>query len=206
MQDEAALIAGEGRIVKPRILAFAGSSRAGSYNRKLAAVAAGHGRAMGADVTLIDLRDFPMPVYDGDDEASGGLPAAATRFRALLDEHQALLVASPEHNGSVTALLKNVLDWASRTADGVDGLALFRGKTAGLMAASPSPFGGVRSVAHLRGILSKMGANVLAEEVLVAGAPGAFDESGRLTNTLSDQLTAQLMSHLIASVRWRDAA
>lgn len=190
----------------PKILAFAGSSRAGSFNKMLAAAAAGHGRALGADVTLVDLRDFPMPVYDGDDEARGGLPAAATRFRSLLGDHQALLVASPEHNGSVTALLKNVLDWASRNADGVDGLALFRGKTAGLMAASPGPFGGLRSVAHLRGILSKMGANVLADEVLVANAPGAFDASGRLTHTLSDQLTAQLVTRLIASVRWSGAS
>ncbi|OUM02225.1 NADPH-dependent FMN reductase [Variovorax sp. JS1663] len=192
--------------MKPRILAFAGSSRAGSYNKKLAAVAAGHGRALGADVTLIDLRDFPMPIYDGDDEARAGLPPAAIRFRALLNEHQALLVASPEHNGSVTALLKNALDWASRTADGIDGLALFRGKTVGLVAASLSPFGGVRAVAHLRGILSKMGANVLADEVLVAAAHHAFDEAGQLTNALSDKLTVQLMANLVASARWSDAS
>lgn len=191
--------------MKPKILAFAGSSRAGSCNRKLAAVAAGHGRAMGADVTLVDLRDFPMPIYDGDDEARAGLPEAALRFRTLLAEHPALLVASPEHNGSVTALLKNTLDWASRSAGGVDGLALFRGKTVGLVAASAGPFGGVRSVGHLRGILSKMGANVLADEVLVAGATDAFDEAGRLTNALSDKLTAQLMAHLVASARRSDA-
>lgn len=191
--------------MNPKILAFAGSSRAGSFNKKLAAVAAGHGRTLGADVTLIDLRDFPMSIYDGDDEASSGLPAAATRFRALMKEHQALLIASPEHNGSVTALLKNVIDWASRTADGIDGLALFRGKTVGLVATSAGPFGGVRAVAHLRGILSKMGANVLADEVLVANAQAAFDESGNLANALSDKLTAQLMASLIASVR-RDNA
>ena len=187
--------------MKPKILAFAGSARRASYNRMLAAVAAAHGRATGADVTLIDLRDFPMPIYDGDVEAASGLPAAALRFRALLNEHDGFLVASPEHNGSVTALLKNALDWASRPAGGVDGLTLFRGKTVGLMAASLSPFGGLRSVAHLRGILSKMGANVLADEVLVAGAQGAFDESGSLTNALSDKLTAQLVATLAANVR-----
>lgn len=191
--------------MKPKILAFAGSARAGSYNKKLAAVAAGHGRTMGADVTVVDLRDFPMPIYDGDDEARAGLPETAHTFRTLLAEHQALLVASPEHNGSVTALLKNALDWSSRSADGVDGLALFRGKTVGLVAASAGPFGGVRSVAHLRGILSKMGATVLADEVLVAGAADAFDESGRLTNALSDQLTVQLMSQLVASAKRSDA-
>lgn len=192
--------------MKPRILAFSGSSRTGSFNRQLAAVAAAHGRLMGADVTLVDLRDFPMPIYDGDDEALGGLPEAAIRFRTLLGEHQAFLIASPEHNGSVTALLKNVLDWASRPAGGLDGLTLFRGKTVGLVAASPGPFGGVRSVAHLRGILSKMGAHVLADEVLVAGAQHAFDESGRLTNALSEKLTVQLMTTLVASARRSDAS
>ncbi|MEJ8859155.1 NAD(P)H-dependent oxidoreductase [Variovorax robiniae] len=187
--------------MKPKILAFAGSARSASYNKMLAAVAAAHGRAIGADVTLIDLRDFPMPIYDGDVEAASGLPAAALRFRELLVEHDGLLVASPEHNGSVTALLKNTLDWASRPAGGIDGLALFRGKTVGLMAASLSPFGGLRSVTHLRGILSKLGANVLADEVLVAGAQGAFDETGGLTNELSNKLTAQLVATLAANVR-----
>lgn len=184
--------------MSPRILVFAGSARAASANKMLATLAAAQARAAGAEVTLIDLRDYPLPLYDGDAEAQDGLPPAALAFRRLLGQHHGLLVASPEHNGSVTALLKNLLDWASRPASGVDGLGLFRGKPVGLLAASPSPFGGVRGVAHLRGIFSKMGANVLADEVLVPSAPTAFDAEGQLHNPLAAQLTTRLAAQVVA--------
>lgn len=186
---------------QPKVLALAGSARQGSYNKLLVGIAAESARQAGADVTLIDLRDFPMPIYDGDDEARTGLPPQALRFRSLLGSHQGFLIASPEHNGSVTALLKNALDWSSRPLGGEDGLALVRGKPAALLSASPGPFGGVRSVAHLRGILSKMGVNVLADEVLVAAAPTAFDGQGKLTNELSAKLTAQLAANLTTQIR-----
>ncbi len=187
--------------MQPKILAFAGSARTASLNRRLLDLAARHAREAGAEVTVVDLRDHPMPVYDGDAEAAHGLPEAALRLRTLLGAHQGLLVASPEHNGSVTALLKNTLDWCSRPAGSVDGLGLVRGKTVALLSASPSPYGGVRSVAHLRGIFSKMGATVLADEVLLAHAPAAFDAEGRLVDALADRLTRQLAVHLVQHVR-----
>lgn len=188
-------------MTQPKILAFAGSARSASFNKLLVRIAADHARSAGAQVTLIDLREFPMPLYDGDTEAASGIPAQALRFRALLAENQGFLIASPEHNGSVSALLKNALDWSSRPSAGEDGLALVRGKTFALLSASLGPYGGVRGAAHLRGILSKMGANVLADEVLVADAGNAFDAQGQLRNELSIKLTAQLAANLASQIR-----
>ena len=192
--------------MQPRILAFAGSTRVASYNKQLIGIAADHARRAGAEVTMIDLRDFPMPIYDGDEEARTGLPLHALKFRSLLGANQGFLIASPEYNGSVTALLKNALDWSSRPSGGEDGLALVRGKAVALFSASPGPFGGVRSVGHLRGILSKMGANVLADEVLVGSAQSAFDDQGKLVNELSARLTSQLALNLTTHIRRLEAS
>lgn len=185
-------------MTKPKILAFAGSARSGSLNKRLISIAAHEARSAGAQVSLIDLRDFPMAIYDGDDEALAGVPTTALELRSLFASHDAVMVATPEYNGSVPALLKNALDWCSRPTQGQDGLAPFRGKSVALMAASPGPFGGIRSVAHLRGIFSKMGAHVMADEVLVPAAGTAFGADGALLNEMSAKLTAQLAKDLVA--------
>ena len=116
-----------------RVLVFAGSTRTGSFNEKLAALAAGELRNAGLEVTLAHLRDYPMPLYDGDAEAAQGVPESARRFKELVREHDALVVASPEYNGSFPALLKNAIDWISRPAPGEPPLAVFRGKPAALL-------------------------------------------------------------------------
>jgi chromate reductase, NAD(P)H dehydrogenase (quinone) len=85
----------------PKILAFAGSARQDSYNKKLVRVAAAGAQAAGVEVTLVDLRDFPMPIYDGDLEAHEGIPENALKFRHLMKVHHGLLIASPEYNSSV---------------------------------------------------------------------------------------------------------
>lgn len=191
---------------KPKILAFAGSARSASFNTLLIAVGAQAARAAGADVSLIDLRNFPMPIYDSDDEARAGIPRAALELRALVGASHGLLLATPEHNGSVSALLKNALDWCSRPDRGQDGLALFRGKPVALMAASPSPFGGIRGVAHLRGIMSKMGANVLADEVLVPSAHMAFKADGSLASATTGALASQLAGALVVHAQRMSAS
>jgi chromate reductase len=203
MQDEGDLMQphGSSTMTKPRILALAGSARSASLNRQLISIAAREARSAGAEVSLIDLRDFPMAIYDGDEEARTGVPPAALALRSLFASHDGVLVATPEHNGSVPALLKNALDWCSRPTQGQDGLAPFRGKSVALLAASPSPFGGIRSVAHLRGIFSKMGANVMADEVLVPAAGTAFSDDGQLLNQMTGKLTAQLAASLVAQTR-----
>ena len=187
----------------PTILAFAGSTRKESWNKKLIAVAVGGARAAGADVTLIDLRDFPMPLYDGDLEAAEGLPPKAKEFKRLMQGHQGLLISSPEYNSSIPGVLKNALDWASRQEPGDSPLSAYAGKVAGLVSASPGVLGGLRGLVHLRAMLGNIKVLVIPEQVAVPWADTAFDEidnlsDGRLSNLLRAQLdrlveTARLM-------------
>jgi chromate reductase, NAD(P)H dehydrogenase (quinone) len=168
-----------------RILAFAGSARRDSLNKKLARVAADEARAAGAEVTFVDLDDFPIPLYHGDLEAAEGMPAKARELRALFLAHDALLIASPENNKSVSALLKNTIDWLSRdVGDGAgeaSGFAPYRGKVAALLAASPGAFGGSQGLPDLRKILSALGVLVIPTQVTLAHAHKAFDAAGALT-------------------------
>ncbi|NEP45663.1 MAG: NAD(P)H-dependent oxidoreductase, partial [Okeania sp. SIO2H7] len=136
-----------------KILAFAGSARDGSYNKKLVRVAAEGARKAGAEVTYIDLRDLPMPLYDLDLQAKEGFPANVREFKDLMRAHQGLLIACPEYNGSITPLLKNAIDWASRPEGDEPMLACFRDKVAAIMSTSPGALGGLRGLAHVRDIL-----------------------------------------------------
>jgi chromate reductase len=165
----------------PKILAFAGSTRSASYNKQLVRLAADAARAAGAEVTLIDLRDFPMPLYDGDLEEQQGLPENAKKLKALFREHDALLISAPEYNSSITAVLKNTIDWVSRTeTDDEPALVAYQGKTAALLSASPGALGGLRGLVHVRAILGNIGVIVLPDQVSVPKAYEAFDEKGGL--------------------------
>lgn len=167
-----------------KILVFAGSARRDSLNKKLARAAAEAARAAGGEVTFVDLDDYPMPVYHGDLEATEGMPENARKLREIFIAHDALLISSPENNQSVTSLLKNTIDWLSRSiGDGKganSGLAPFRNKVAGLLAASPGPFGGVRHLPHLRQSLAGLGVTVLGNQVALMRANQAFDDAGAL--------------------------
>lgn len=166
---------------QPKILAFAGSAREASGNKLLVKIAAEGARKAGAAVTVIDLRDFAMPLYDGDLEAKEGLPANAKRLKALFMEHQGLLIASPEYNSSISPLLKNTIDWVSRPADKSEpALACYTGKVAGIMAASPGALGGLRGLVHVRAILENIQVMVVPEQLAVSKAPDAFDAAGAL--------------------------
>lgn len=172
-----------------RVLAFAGSARRDSLNKKLAREAARLAREAGAAATFVDLDEYPMPLYHGDLEAASGMPEHARRLRELFLEHDALLIASPENNSSMTALLKNTIDWLSRDLPGggaqASGLAPWKGKVAGLMAASPGVFGGIRALPHLRQVLASLGVTVLGPQVAVARAHEAFGADGRLVDERS---------------------
>jgi chromate reductase, NAD(P)H dehydrogenase (quinone) len=163
---------------KPRVLAFAGSLRRASLNKRVLKAAIKGAERAGAEVTHIDLRDYPMPVYNSDDHERDGFDANALRLQGLLVEHDGLLVASPEYNGSLPAALKNAIDWASRQSDRYDRSKIFRGKVAGVMSASPGSLGGVRSLAHLRGVLTSVGVVVLPQEVAVTFAEEKFAGDG----------------------------
>lgn len=181
-----------------RLLAFSGSTRAGSLNQTLIDLAVAEARARGAEVTEIRLKDFNLPLYDGDLEASA-FPQGARDLKALFRSHHGFLIASPEYNGGVSGVLKNAIDWVSRPTDGENLVALsgFRGKVAGLMAASISPFGGLRGISHLRQILSTIQVTVATEQVLVPFAQSAFDEDRRLKEALPAQLLGGLAARVI---------
>ena len=166
----------------PRILAFAGSLRTGSYNKKILAVAADGARAAGADVTGIDLRDFPLPVYDADLETSEGLPANALKLKALFRAADGLLIASPEYNSSISGTLKNAFDWVSRPAPGERPLECFKGKVAVLCSASTGALGGIRGLAAVRLVLGNIGVVVLPDQVSLPKAADAFDSDGNVVD------------------------
>lgn len=188
----------------PRILAFAGSARGGSVNRKLVRIAAEGARAAGAEVTLLELSDHPLPIYDGDFEAKEGLPANALLLKELFFAHHGLLIAAPEYNSSITPLLKNTIDWVSRSAPGEPSLACFDGKVAALMSASPGALGGLRGLLVVRNCLSSIRVLVLPDQVAVPHANDAFTEDGRLKDEKRHAAVARLgatLAQVIAKLR-----
>lgn len=184
----------------PRILVFAGSSRAGSYNKALARLAAERIERLGGRPTLIDLRDHPMPLYDGDLEAGQGLPENALVLRRGLADHEGLLIATPEYNGFITPLLKNTVDWLTRPHEGESGLTLFQGKLAAVVSASPGGLGGIRSLALARQLLANIGVTVLPDQLAVARAAEAFDEDGRLRDETQMEKLDAICRRLVDSL------
>jgi chromate reductase len=183
-----------------RILVFAGSARRDSLNKKLARAAAVYAREAGAEATFVDLDEHPIALYHGDLEAASGMPENAVKLRELFLAHDALLIASPEHNSSMTALLKNTIDWLSRdVGDGKgtsSGLAPWAAKVAGIMAASPGGFGGIRALPHLRQVLSALGVTVLGSQVVVPKAHEAFAADG----SVADERVAKSLRALATAV------
>ena len=147
-----------------RILAFAGSTRVDSFNKKLVKIAAAGAGKAGAEVALIDLRDFALPLYDGDLEDRDGLPANAKKLKQLFLAHDGLLLSCPEYNSGITPMLKNTIDWVSRAeTDDEKPLACYAGKVAGLMSASPGALGGLRGLVQVRAILGNIKVLVLPD-------------------------------------------
>lgn len=165
-----------------KILVLAGSLRRGSYNRQLAGAAARELALAGVDITEISLADFPLPIYDADLEAQSGVSALALQLKRQFMIHHGILLVSPEYNASVSPLLKNAIDWISRVRErGEDPLPAFSGRVFALGAASPGKFGGMRGLMALRQVLELgCGASVIPQQVTVAFADRAFDETGHL--------------------------
>jgi NAD(P)H-dependent FMN reductase len=137
-----------------------------------------------------------MPIYDEDLEAQEGIPENARKFKELLKAHQGLLIAAPEYNSSITAVLKNAIDWASRPEPGEPMLAAFTGKVAAIMSASPGGLGGLRGLIHVRSILSSINVLVLPEQKAISSAFQAFDEEGKLKDPKQQEAVEQLGSKL----------
>jgi NAD(P)H-dependent FMN reductase len=181
-----------------RILAFAGSTRTESWNRKLIRIGADAAHAAGALVTLIDLRDYPLPLYDGDLEAKDGLPENARTLKALFLGHAGLLISSPEYNSSIPGVLKNALDWVSRPAPGEAPLACYAGKVAGLLSASTGALGGLRGLVHLRAMLGNIKVLVIPEQFSLPKADSALNADGSLKDAKQQASVETVSKALVA--------
>jgi len=169
----------------PKILVFAGSIRTASFNARLAALAAKELALTGAEVSRISLEDYPLPIYNGDDEAKSGVPANARNLKQMMAEHQGVFIASPEYNASITPLLKNTIDWISVVREpGEVQLAVFQNRAFALGGASPGRSGALNSLLTLRQVLAiGCRALVVPEQVAIPNAEQAFNESGELADS-----------------------
>ena len=181
---------------KPRILAFSGSLRKGSFNQQVVNIAADGARKAGAEVTVIHLRDLPLPVYDGDLETESGLPENARTIKELMKAHQGFLIASPENNSTMSAALKNMIDWASRPDGDETQLECFKDKTAVILAASPGALGGLRGLNHLRAVLTSIGVLVLPDQKALPKVHEALDGNGALTDAAQQSAVEELGAKL----------
>jgi chromate reductase len=183
-----------------KLLVFAGSTRAQSYNRQLAKVTADLARTAGASVTLLELGSLDIPLYNADLEAQG-TPPDVRKLKEIMDAHPAWIICSPEYNGSYTALLKNTLDWASSPIKGdaywSDGKKPFAGKVVGLLSASPGGLGGLRSLSHLSPLLLNLQCWLCPQQFALARAGAAFDEHGQLKDAHHQTSVAAVVDQVL---------
>jgi len=163
-----------------KVAVIAGSTREGSFAKQLARAATRAVEAAGGSATFVDLREFEMPLYDGDLEEAEGLPKGAVALRDVVKAHDAFVFVSPEYNASIPAVLKNAIDWVSRPHAAEPGVAAWPGKVAGLLSSSPGALGGMRGLVHLRQILMNVGLQVVTEQFALGGAHQAFGDGAAL--------------------------
>ena len=187
----------------PQVLVLAGSIRTGSFNARLAALAAKEIARAEADVTRVSLLDLPMPLYDGDHEARSGPPENAIKLKRMFCAHQGIFIASPEYNASLTPLLKNTIDWISRVREKNEPpLSAYRHRVFALGAASNGTYGGMRSIMALRHVLELgCGALVIPEQIAVREASHAFDDNDELKDERSAALLRSLARRLVELAR-----
>jgi len=183
----------------PRVLCFSGSAKRSSLNQRLAAAAARQISAAGGEATLLNLGDHEMPIFNEDLEAESGDPPGALSFRTALEQHDVWLIACPEYNGSITPLLKNAIDWASRQREGKPMLSAFRGKLCALVAASPGSLGGLRGLVHVRAILEGVGVFVIPQQLAVSAAHKVFDDEGAWLDETAEQRLRGVVEPLLAT-------
>lgn len=163
-------------------LAFSGSTRQDSFNSKLAAALAAEISNLGENAEVVNLKDFDMPIYDGDLEAASGLPSGALALKAKLDAADGLIISCPEYNGYMAPVLINAIDWCTRSNEGTPDLGCFMNKPIFIAGASPGPGGGGRVVTHLKTMLSGIGAYVSPFPLTLPAAYSAYNEAGELVD------------------------
>lgn len=189
-------------MAQPELLLFAGGIRSGSLNEKLIGCASRAARDLGLGATHVSLSDYRLPLLGADARSIDEVPEALA-LKAMFDRHDAVIIASPEHNGSVTAMLKNALDWLSCPSAGEAPQAYraFRRKPFGLLSASSSPFGGLRGLSQLRHILTSVHAWVVPEQLSVPHAHRAFDTAGLLADPFLQTLLGELVEAVAGATR-----
>jgi len=140
-----------------KILAFTGSNHSQSINQQMLTISAS--KIVENEVTLIDLNDYPLPIYSLDIEAKG-IPEHVINLRNILAEHDALMIATPEHNGSMPAFLKNVIDWLSRVVEPGMGFFGVKDKPVLLLSTSPGATGGATNLKNMAELMPWWGADV----------------------------------------------
>jgi chromate reductase len=174
-----------------KVLVFAASLRAESLNQRLAALAARVAAGSGATVVQASMRDFDVPWYDGDVEKAQGIPQGAAEFKRRLLDCDAFIVASPEYNGSMPGVLKNLIDWTSRFRP-----QPFDGKQGLLMSASPSMGGGNRGLWALRMPFEHLGARIYPDMFSLAQAQKALVDGEIADSALRARFDKNLQAFL----------
>jgi chromate reductase, NAD(P)H dehydrogenase (quinone) len=180
-----------------RVLAFAGSTREGSFNKKLLGIAIAAARDAGAEVTRVELKELALPLYDGDLETKEGLPECAKELKRMMIEHDAFLIVSPEYNSGISGVLKNAIDWASRPEPNEISLVAFKGKVAAIMSASPGALGGLRGLFALRQVLANINVLVLPDQLALSKANEAFDSAGNLKDEKQRDRVREISARLV---------
>lgn len=183
------------------ILAFAGSNKRESINFRLLKHIAARLQEKGAQVTVLEMREFDIPLFGEDFLSEKGFPTDAQRFYELLKAHPAFLIACPEYNRSITPLLKNLIDWSSIPRPGDSPMAAFNGKTAGLCSCSGGKLGGLRGLYHVSDILQSIGTNVLPKQVAVGGFAEAFSAEGKLVDKMASAMMEAMCDQLVQAAR-----
>ena len=178
-----------------KILTFAGSLRTDSCNKKFAREALRLAKEAGAEGEFIDLKDYPMPVYDGDIETNSGIPETTVALGKKIAAADAIIISTPEYNGSIPGILKNALDWLSR-----DKPVTITGKHLLLLAASPGAWGGIRALWHSRQPFEVLGVHVYPDMIALPNAYNMFDEQGKLKDEKTIQRLKTTLEQFIKHV------
>lgn len=180
-----------------RILVFGVSTREGSYNRALAKATAGVLHPLGdATIDHADFSEFKSPLYDGDHFDSEKLPPGARELLKRIKQANALIIASPEFNGGISAILKNAIDWLSLVRP-----VPLRGKPVLLMSTSPGHFGGLRGLWHTRVPFDALGAHVFPDMYALPNAHQAFNDQGEFARAEDKKKVTELLTSFTAYAR-----
>jgi NAD(P)H-dependent FMN reductase len=186
-----------------KLLFLSGSIRQQSFNKKLALLAAKYCQ-LNTDIeaTFIYLKDYPMPIYNGEDEDKNGLPDNAILLKKQFSEADGFFISSPEYNSSISALLKNTLDWISRShKDNETPLIAFKDKVCAISSTSPGGLGGLRGLITLRMILGNIGVHVLPSQVSIGSAFKAFDENNNLVNDNQKEMLENVLDQFMSTCK-----